>query len=98
MCPGLTGGGCLCERWGEGGRFKPCGTMLEQLLMTTVNKWAVAKNSRKFTLVFPQKRTGQVVFREDAKFADVRFRPCVSHQSLQLGAQPNFPIKFQAEP
>jgi hypothetical protein len=54
--------------------------------------------SRKFMLVFPQKTTGQVVFREDAKFADVRFHPCLSHQSLQPGAQSNFPIKFQAEP
>jgi hypothetical protein len=52
--------------------------------------------SRKFMLVFPQKTTGQVVFQADAKFTNVRFRPCVSHQPLQPGAQSNFPIKFQA--
>jgi transposase-like protein len=56
------------------------------------------QSSRKLTSANLMTRAGDAAFQADAKFADVRFRPCVSHQSLQPGAQPKFPIKFQAEP
>ena len=61
--------------------------------------WALAQqSSRKLTSAILATRTGDAAFQADVKFADVRFRPCVNHQSLQPRAQPKFPIKFQAAP
>ena len=72
-----------------GAALKEIGAMARQ----ETGRW-LNNRAGKLTSAIPATRAGHAAFQAAAKFANVRFRPCLSHKSLQSGTSSLLPIKF----